>query len=176
MFDPHTPDFDAPDPDTPEPVTSEAGEPDPGLAWTAMGDWLTDSVAGMPAGGVLDLGPAEYDDSDDAGDVPCAQILVLRDQTMMVRLSTTLMDIPSVAGYAVPRAMLDRWNYEDRFRDCTHGYLLTRSRGCVADVCVAWFRDRRAISGPAVLGCHYTTGDPDPRARAAGRGSDGGDP
>ncbi|HCS57741.1 MAG TPA: hypothetical protein DIW80_11415 [Gordonia polyisoprenivorans] len=181
VFDPHTPDFDAPDPNTPDPntpdlVTPETGEPDPVLAWTAMRDWLADSVAGIPAGGVLDLGPAEYDDSDDAGDVPCAQILVLRDQTFMVRLSTTVMTIPAVTGYAVPRAMLDRWNYEDRFRDCTHGYLLTRSRGCVADVCVAWFRDRRAISGPAVLGCHYTTGDPDPRARAAGRGSDGGDP
>ena len=77
-----------PDPNTPDLVTPETGEPDPVLAWTAMRDWLADSVAGIPAGGVLDLGPAEYDDSDDAGDVPCAQILVLRDQTFMVRLST----------------------------------------------------------------------------------------
>ncbi|MGC4933679.1 hypothetical protein ACLQ3C_08335 [Gordonia sp. DT30] len=172
MSDPHQS-----EPHTPEPHTPD---PDPGRSWAAMRDWLADSVTGIPQGGVLDLGPGEHDESDpDAGDVPCAQILVLRDHTMMVRLSTTVMDVPMIGGYVVPRAMLDRWNYEDRFGDCTHGYLLTRSPGCVADICIAWFRDRRAITTPTMLGCSYATGDPrllSPSRNVPSRNADGGDP
>ncbi|MEP9414471.1 MULTISPECIES: hypothetical protein [unclassified Gordonia (in: high G+C Gram-positive bacteria)] len=151
MFDAHGP--DAAHSSDPEGVRQAA-------AWSAMYDWLVDSLAGMPAGAVLDLGPSDHDGSGDADDddldVPCAQIVVLRERTMMVRLSTAVMDIPAVAAYTVPNAMLDRWNYEDRFRDCTHGYLLSRSRRTVAGICVAWFRDRRAFPSPTALGCSYT--------------------
>ncbi|NDK89469.1 hypothetical protein GYA93_07710 [Gordonia desulfuricans] len=155
------------------------------MDWTAMRDWLTESVSGMPRGAVLDLGPAGHDATDhdqapvepdavgepdavagaDPGDdVPCAQIMVLRDGSLLVRLSTTLMEIPSVAGYVVPRGLLDRWNYEDRFRDCTHGYMVTRSVDCAADVCITWFRDRRGIVSPGELGCTYTVTTWLPRA------------
>ena len=167
MFDPHIPESPSPDP----------RKEDSCRAWEAMSDWLIDSVSSMPAGGVLDLGPADHDESaSDIEDVPCAQILMLRNQKMMVRLSTDVMGTPSIAGYAVPRVMLDRWNYEDRFVDCTHGYLLTRSVACVADICVSWFRDRRAIATPAALGCSYTTPMYTPQGRAIRPEADRGDP
>ncbi|MGW0037630.1 hypothetical protein [Gordonia sp. NPDC003376] len=172
-----------PNPNDPGPDGWDAGDRDagggdaggtdavrPSLDWVAMRDWLTESVSGMPRGAALDLGPADHDDTEPADgtdpgdDVPCAQIMVLRDGALLVRLSTTVMEIPSVAGYLVPQGLLDRWNYEDRFRDCTHGYLVTRSVECAAGICITWFRDRRGIESPAELGCAYTVTTWLPRA------------
>ncbi|MFT4126516.1 MAG: hypothetical protein QM662_09825 [Gordonia sp. (in: high G+C Gram-positive bacteria)] len=139
-------------PHSPTPRAGAAGD------WSAMGDWLADAVTTMPPGAVLDIGPLGSDVSDDADvDVPCAQIQVLRDRTVLVRLSTTIMRAPGVAIYSVPRAALDRWNYEDRFADCTHGYLATRSAHTVAGICVGWFRDRQGMASPDELGCSYVT-------------------
>lgn len=171
MTDPH-PDSPQPDPHPADPHPSDrnlrgahqpgADQPDAhvALGWRAMRDWLADSLATTSRGAVLDVGPVGYDDTagfgDTGGDVPCAQIVTLRGGGLMVRLSTNLMEVPPVGGLVAPRALLDRWNYEDRFRDCTHGYLLTASVEVAADICVAWFRDRMHVRSSAELGCTYS--------------------
>ncbi|MGV9825436.1 MULTISPECIES: hypothetical protein [unclassified Gordonia (in: high G+C Gram-positive bacteria)] len=124
--------------------------------WDDMSEWLHRELSTMPRGALLDIGPAEYDPIVYGDDVCCAQIQVLRGRTLLIRLSTTLMDAPTaLSGYSVPRVVLDRWHHDDRFDDCTHGYLMTRSASLVAGICVGWFRDRCDSPAPNVLGYSY---------------------
>ncbi|MAU84711.1 hypothetical protein VX037_01315 [Gordonia sp. Z-3] len=122
--------------------------------WPAMERWLVESMADMGRAAILDIGPAVAH-PDDEHDVDCAQIQVLASQTYLVRLSTTLMSVPLLASQTVGRDALDRWFYDDTFADCTHGFLMSRSRRRVAEIVVTWFRDRCGFAAPDELGCSY---------------------
>ncbi len=127
-----------------------------GMDWEFMERWLVDSMCDMPRAAVLDIGPRDARVDADAPDVDCAQIQALSSSTFLLRLSTTAMSVPLLGGYGVPRESRDIWHYDDAFSDCTHGYLMSRSRRRVAEICVAWFRDRCGFSAPEQLGCSYT--------------------
>ena len=120
--------------------------------WREMRAWLVQSTTTMATGSVLEVGPAGAD--DDLAD--SAQIHRLRAGTYLVRLSRRRMDIPMLADYSVPARALDRWHHDGRFPDCTDGYLFTRSHEVIADLCVAWFRDRCGVAGSGDLGFGYT--------------------
>ncbi|MFW0792359.1 hypothetical protein AAFP30_00965 [Gordonia sp. CPCC 205515] len=122
--------------------------------WAEMEAWLVESLGSMTPVGVLDLGPAHV--HDDEVDADCVQIHALTAGTFLIRLSTTMMSTPLIGRHRVPREILDTWFYDDRFTDCTHGYLISRSPHRVAEITVAWFRDRCGYAGPEALGCSYT--------------------
>lgn len=130
-------------------------------AWAAAREWLVTELRVMPSAAVLDLGPAGHDAAADIdADVECAQIHVLQGKIYLVRLSTGLMERPRLAGYSVPRSARHRWHLDDRFPDCTHGYLTSDSAELIADVCIGWFRDRCAWPSPDTMGWSYTAPQP----------------
>ncbi|MFW0784149.1 hypothetical protein AAFP35_06470 [Gordonia sp. CPCC 206044] len=137
-------------------------QPDPrsdtssGMDWVAMDRWLVESLADMSRAAIVDIGPCGVHVGDDAPEVDCAQIQALSSGTFIVRLSTVAMSAPLLASHSVPRDALDRWFYDDAFTDCTHGYLMSRSRRRIAEITVAWFRDRCGFGSPDELGCSYT--------------------
>jgi hypothetical protein len=133
----------------PNPETSVDDE------WAAMERWLIESMGNMPTGAVLDVGPAGARVDDDGVDVECVQIQALGADTYLIRLSTTVMSAPLLSSFVVSRDVLDLWFYDDTFADCTHGFLMSRSRGRVAEIAVAWFRDRCGFASPDDLGCSY---------------------
>lgn len=122
--------------------------------WDGMRRWLVESMASMPCAAVLDIGPAHVADDEDT-DVDCVQIQALERGTFLIRLSTMMMSTPLLGGLLVPHTALDAWFYDSRFTDCTHGYLMSRSRDRIADIAVVWFRDRCGVPGPSRLGCSY---------------------
>ncbi|MEE4021740.1 hypothetical protein V1Y59_01510 [Gordonia sp. PKS22-38] len=140
----------------------------PSVDWVGMDRWLVDSMGVMPRSAVLDIGPSGIP-VDDGADVDCAQIQVLGARTYLVRLSTTLMAPPLLTSDTVWRSSLDRWFYEDIFDDCTHGFLMSRSRRRIAEIVVTWFRDRCRFVTPEELGCHYQRPARLPRATSADR-------
>ncbi|NDZ94152.1 hypothetical protein G3I13_12700 [Streptomyces sp. SID6673] len=138
----------------------------PTMTWDAMERWLVQSMAEMPRAAILDIGPAGVR-VDDTDDVECAQIQSLSSETFLLRLSTVVMSAPLLASFSVPRTALDTWFYDDVFDECTHGYLMSRSRRRVAEIGVAWFRDRCGFPSPGDLGCSYT--EPARLGRSASR-------
>ncbi|AZG48529.1 hypothetical protein [Gordonia insulae] len=155
-------------------MNDQQPEPHPHMSmdvdWAAMDKWLVESMGNMPRAAILDIGPAGAR-GDDSEDVDCAQIQVLGSETFLVRLSTTMMSTPLLSSYGVPRAALDMWFYDDTFDDCTHGYLMSRSRRRIAEIVVAWFRDRCGFSAPDDLGCSYTEPVALPRSATTYEGS-----
>ncbi|MGV9711801.1 hypothetical protein ACWDTI_14185 [Gordonia sp. NPDC003424] len=131
--------------------------------WTGMEAWLVESLESMPPVAVLDLGPAHV--LDDADDADCVQIHALGG-AYLIRLSMVMMSTPLLTRQRVNREILDIWFYDERFDDCTHGYLITRSRQRIAEITVAWFRDRCGFAEPGLLGCSYTEPVELPRHRA----------
>lgn len=122
--------------------------------WPAMERWLVESMGEMGRAAVLDIGPAAVG-VDDECDVDCAQIQVLASRTYLVRLSTMIMSPPLLISDRVGRDTLDMWFYDETFDDCTHGFLMSRSRRRIAEIVVTWFRDRCGFSAPDELGCTY---------------------
>ncbi|MYR08899.1 hypothetical protein GTV32_22435 [Gordonia sp. SID5947] len=136
-------------------TASDPAGASPAMTWHAMERWLVESMGEMPRAAILDIGPAGGP-IDDTEDVECAQIQSLSSETFLLRLSTVVMSAPLLASFSVPRSALDTWFYDDVFDECTHGYLMSRSRRRVAEIGVAWFRDRCGCASPAALGCSYT--------------------
>ena len=130
-----------------------AGEQAAGADWAGMQRWLTGEIASARPGLIIQMGPLGLD--PDATFVPSAEVHALIGATTLVRLSTTWMHAPVLAGYSVPRLALDRWHHDRRFADCTHGYLMTRSPALAAAVCVNWFAVRCAFAHPDAVG--YST-------------------
>lgn len=136
-------------------------EPSAEHAWAEARTWLIEELRAMPNAAVLDLGPAGLDTTlTPDSDVECAQVHVLHGDVYLVRLSTDLMEHPRLAGYSVPRSVRNRWRLDDRFDDCTHGYLVSASAELIADICIGWFRDRCAWRHPGALGWSYTAPQP----------------
>ncbi|MXP20661.1 hypothetical protein GIY30_04715 [Gordonia sp. HNM0687] len=136
--------------------------------WPAMQRWLVESMGEMERAAVLDIGPAAAG-ADGEGDVDCAQIRVLASQTYLVRLSTMVMAPPALVSDVVGHEALDTWFYDDTFADCTHGFLMSRSRRRVAEIVVTWFRDRCGFSVPDELGCAYQPSTTLPRSASVQR-------
>lgn len=131
--------------------------PDNVLAdWSELDRWLVESLGRMSKAAVLDIGPIDVHVCAEHPAVDCAQIQALTSGTFLLRLSTQFMEPPLLSSYSVPREVLDVWHYDRAFSDCTHGYLLSRSRRRVAEIVIAWFRDRCGFSSPAGLGYSYT--------------------
>ncbi|MFW0789055.1 hypothetical protein [Gordonia sp. CPCC 205333] len=125
-------------------------------AWLGAAAWLEERICGVPVAGVLDVGP-HHVCVGDSYDVHCAQIQRLAGGRLLLRLSTMLMIIPLLDSYAAPDTELNRWHHDDLFEDCTHGYLVTESASVIADLVMAWFRDRGGFSSPDELGYCTTT-------------------
>ncbi|NMO00239.1 hypothetical protein HH308_03305 [Gordonia sp. TBRC 11910] len=119
--------------------------------WGAAAGWLRGCIDDIPLAGVLDVGP-HHVRVGDSYDVHCAQIQRLERGRLLLRLSTMLMIIPLLDGYDAPDARLDCWYHDDLFEDCTHGYLISMSSSMVADLVMAWFRDRGGFVSPDELG------------------------
>ena len=126
-------------------------EPSAEHAWAKARTWLIEELRAMPNAAVLDLGPAGLDTTlTPDSDVECAQVHVLHGDVYLVRLSTDLMEHPRLAGYSVPRSVRNRWRLDDRFDDCTHGYLVSASAELIADICIGCSATgaRGGIRGP----------------------------
>ena len=136
-------------------VMSEFTESPP-ISWEAMAAWLADSLSDKPTAFVLDMGPNSYlIEGDDDEEVVCAQAQVLADGVLMLRRSRSVLGHLLIGDYSVDGLELDRWHYDDRFDDCTDGYLFSRDAGLIADLCVTWFRDNWGAASTADLGCEY---------------------
>lgn len=120
-------------------------------AWRGAAAWLEGRIDAVPLAAVLDVGP-HHACVGDSYDVHCAQVQRLEGGRLLLRLSTMLMIIPLLDSYRAADAELNRWYHDDRFEDCTHGYLITESSSMVADVVMAWFRDRGGFATPDDLG------------------------
>lgn len=130
----------------------------PPISWEAMVAWLVDSLRDKPTAFVLDMGPNSYvDEGDDEEEeeVVCAQAQVLADGVLMLRRSRSVLGHLMIADYSVDGLELDRWHFDDRFADCTDGYLFSRDTRLVADACVTWFRDNWGAASTGDLGCEY---------------------
>lgn len=139
---------------TPDRHDIEHGSPAPDIAQSAWSDaaaWLRGCIDDIPLAGVLDVGPHQVRVGD-SYDVHCAQVQRLAQGRLLLRLSTMLMIIPLLDGYAAPDVRLDCWRHDDLFEDCTHGYLVSESPSMVADLVMAWFRDRGGFAAPDELG------------------------
>lgn len=133
--------------------------------WDSMDAWLVESFYDKPLGFIVELGPNSYipDEAEEDDDVVCAQVVVLDDDVMMLRRSRTELGHLLLADYSSTGLRLDTWHHDDRFDDCTDGYLFTRDIRLVARTCVAWFRDNVGMDTSGDLGCSYRFADELPR-------------
>ncbi|MFT4200804.1 hypothetical protein [Gordonia sp. (in: high G+C Gram-positive bacteria)] len=134
--------------------------------WAEFGEWLAARLTELPVASVIDAGRAGASAATHGYDVECAQVQRLRGERFLLRLSTTLMIIPLLDDYDGTVMEPDRWHHDDLFEDCTHGYLVASSPGLVADLVVAWFRDRCGFDDPGDIGFSYM------RAKALPRTAD----
>lgn len=133
--------------------------------WDSMGAWLVESFGAMGVGSVLDVGlqgATIYSPNDE---IACAQVRKLENDVLWLRLSDRVMGFPNVTNLRTDGLLLDLWQREDLLEDCTEGQLFTADHELVAEACMSWFRDARAIGSPDELGCQYEAVDQLPRHR-----------
>ncbi|GAA3031791.1 hypothetical protein GCM10010528_11270 [Gordonia defluvii] len=127
-------------------------EADADSEWERFSPWLAGRLAALPVASVIDAGPGSATPEVDGYDVECAQMQRLHGGRILLRLSTTLMIIPLLDAYDGDIMEPDRWHHDDLFEDCTHGYLVSDSPALIADLVVAWFRERCGFADPADVG------------------------
>lgn len=125
--------------------------------WMDMTRWVSESVSGKPAGFVFDLGPRGYGPAEEENSLEayCAQVVVLREDVLMLRRSRAVLRQLSIGEYDIDDLPIEEWLDGEHFEDCTDGYLFTRDAALVADSVTSWFRDYALVETPDLLGCEY---------------------
>ncbi|MGB6182349.1 MAG: hypothetical protein WBF79_13995 [Rhodococcus sp. (in: high G+C Gram-positive bacteria)] len=132
-------------------------------SWDASSAWLVESLIGQGSGLIIELGPSDYDpESED--EVINAQLHVLDDGVVMVRRSREVLERLRLAHHCSDKLELDLWHHDNRWDDCTDGYLFSRDLLLVANVCTTWFRDHGRVDSLEKLGCSYGFVDELPRS------------
>ncbi|GED99515.1 hypothetical protein [Gordonia crocea] len=137
--------------------------------WEGFAGWLAARLMELPVASVIDAGRADATPATDGYDVECAQMQRLHGDRFLLRLSTTLMIIPLLDAYDGEMVEPDRWHHDGLFEDCTHGYLVSQSAVLVADLVVAWFRERCGFASPDRIGFAYMKAKSLPRTGGGAR-------